>query len=75
MEKNQNYQQPGGTDIPEFCKNWCISRSKFYQLVKDGDGPDLIKVGTRTIISNAASARWGAEMEAKTKAAIQEATS
>lgn len=35
----------------------------FYKLAKSGDAPDIMKIGTRTIISVEAAGRWRAKME------------
>ena len=52
--------------IEEFCKSHKISRGTFYNLAKDGRGPVIMKVGSRTIISAEAAADWRRKMEANT---------
>lgn len=49
--------------VAQFCNDYSISRTHFYQLGKDGRGPDLMKVGRRTLISAEAAARWRKQME------------
>jgi len=50
--------------IPEFCDAYSISRSKFYELLKAGFGPRIMKVGRRTLISVEAAEEWQARVEA-----------
>ena len=50
--------------IPEFCNAYNISRSKFYELLKAGFGPRIMKVGRRTLISVEAAEEWCARIEA-----------
>ena len=51
--------------IDEFCTRHSISRSAFYNSLKDGTGPRTMKVGTRTLISREASADWRRQREAR----------
>ena len=37
--------------ISEFCADHGISRAGFYNLIKSGKGPRLMKIGTRRLIS------------------------
>jgi len=53
-------------DIPKFCEANKISRAFFYKLVKEGNGPRLMKVGRRTLITKEASADWRRRMEQQT---------
>lgn len=53
-------------DIPGFCKTNKISRAFFYNLVKNGNGPRLMKVGRRTLITKEASSDWRKHMEEQT---------
>ncbi len=50
--------------IPEFCDAYSISRSKFYEILKAGFGPRIMKVGRRTLISVEAAEKWRARIEA-----------
>ena len=52
--------------IPQFCDGHNISRTHFYQLIKDGKAPRLMKVGRRTLISQEAAAEWRKRMESET---------
>jgi hypothetical protein len=44
--------------IPQFLKAHNISYGKFYQMCKQGLGPDMMEYGTRRVISVEAAARW-----------------
>lgn len=50
--------------IPQFCGAHNISRAHLYDLIKEGNGPRLMKVGRRTLISAEAAADWRKQMEA-----------
>jgi len=49
--------------IGEFCRLHDISRSLFYVLREKGEGPRVMKVGRRTLISAEAAAEWRKNME------------
>jgi len=44
--------------MDEFCKSHSISRSTFYRLIREGNAPEYIKVGTKTLISIEAAEKW-----------------
>jgi hypothetical protein len=44
--------------IEQFCWRHSISRSLFYLLLKTGEGPDLMRIGNRVLISRESAARW-----------------
>ena len=52
--------------VPQFCLAYSISRSKFYELLNDGDGPKIMKVGSRTLISVEAADIWRKRLELET---------
>lgn len=52
--------------FPGFCSDHHISRSFLYKLIKEGQGPRLMKIGRRTLISTEAAADWRAKIEAET---------
>jgi hypothetical protein len=56
--------QPLAFSVEEFCKAHGISIGFFYTLLKDKRGPEIMKLGTRTLISAEAAARWRAERTA-----------
>jgi hypothetical protein len=58
--------------IKQFCAAFGISEDFFYKLRRQGQGPRLMKVGTRTLISLAAADEWRIEREAATAAANPE---
>jgi hypothetical protein len=49
--------------VAQFCADHNISRTHFYQLIKDGKGPRLMKLGRRVLISAEAAADWRGDME------------
>lgn len=49
--------------VDEFCQSHRISRGTFYNLLKDGRGPAVMKVGHGTRISEEAAAAWRRAME------------
>lgn len=52
--------------VPQFLDGHNISRAHFYELVKQGKGPRLLKPGRRTLITAEAAADWRKQMEAET---------
>ena len=50
--------------VDEFCKAHRLGRSKLYQLWAGGDGPRMMRVGTKILISVEAAADWRREREA-----------
>ncbi len=54
--------------VTEFCREHGISRGLFYQLLKEGRGPRVIKAGRRTLISREAAEEWRRRMEAAAQA-------
>jgi excisionase family DNA binding protein len=59
--------------VNEFCEANSISRFTFYQLLKRGEGPAIMKVGRRTLVSHEASEAWRRAMErnARTSSPLQ----
>jgi excisionase family DNA binding protein len=55
-------------NIPEFCRAHGISRSTFYNLVRDGGAPRLMRVRDRVLISREAAEEWRRQCEAQTSA-------
>jgi hypothetical protein len=49
--------------IKQFCDRHSISEAFYYELRKEGKGPDTMDVDGRVLISNEAAARWRAERE------------
>lgn len=50
--------------VTEFCREHGISRGLFYNLLREGRGPRVIKAGRRTLISQEAAEEWRRRMEA-----------
>ena len=46
--------------VPEFCAAHQISRGTFYNWLRDGTGPKILKVGGSTRITPEAVAEWRA---------------
>ncbi|MBR0945916.1 MULTISPECIES: hypothetical protein [Bradyrhizobium] len=44
--------------IAEFCEAYRISQMTYYRLARIGRGPNVMKVGRRTLISIEASEAW-----------------
>lgn len=51
--------------VRDFCAAHSLSRSFLYRLVKEGLGPKLLKVGSKTLISREEARRWAASLGAK----------
>jgi hypothetical protein len=51
--------------IAEFCVSHGISRAMFYKILSQGLGPRVMKIGTRTLISEEAAAAWRRQCEEK----------
>jgi predicted DNA-binding transcriptional regulator AlpA len=49
--------------ILEFCARHGMSRSAFYNAIKAGQGPRLMKVGSRVMISREAAEAWRHDRE------------
>src|SRR3954467_10516446 len=53
--------------IPEFCAAHGFSEGMYYKMRKQGLTPGEMKIGTRTLITLEAAAKWRAEREAASK--------
>jgi hypothetical protein len=60
--------QMKASGIDQFCSAHNISRAMFYKLLKLGQGPRLMKVGARTLISDEAAADWRRQCEQQSAA-------
>jgi len=63
MDNTMDAQTRVATHVNGFCWEHGISRSHFYNLLKRGKGPAIMKVGRRTLISADAAAEWRQRME------------
>ena len=64
MDYRMDAQTRIANHVNGFCREHGISRAHFYNLLKRGDGPAIMKVGRRTLISAEAAAEWRRQMEA-----------
>ena len=55
-------------DIPSFCKAYGIGRSTLYRLWNEDNGPAVMRVGRRRIISREAADEWRKRVEAASNA-------
>jgi hypothetical protein len=53
----------GASSICLFCRAHGISRATFYNLIRRGEGPIVMKVGKRTLVSDEAAEAWRRRME------------
>ena len=44
--------------IAEFCRSHGFSRATFYNLIVAGEGPELLRVRRRVLITPEAAVRW-----------------
>lgn len=49
--------------VADFCMFHSITKPTFYEMIKRGLGPKIMKVGARTLISTEAAAEWRRKME------------
>jgi len=59
-------QDPALYTVDSFCERHHIARSYFYQLLREGRGPRITKVGRRTLVRGEAAAEWRRRMEDET---------
>ena len=59
--------------IPQFCTAHNISEGFYYKLKKQKLNPREMKIGTRTLITFEAAAKWRAEREAASTAPPEKA--
>jgi predicted DNA-binding transcriptional regulator AlpA len=52
--------------VDQFCAKYGVCRASFYNLLKAGRGPKVMKLGSRTLISAEADEAWRAERESAT---------
>lgn len=58
----------GAYSVAEFCRlHGNITRQHFYNMIKRGIGPQIFKVGGRTLISVYSAAKWMEEQESITR--------
>lgn len=59
-----NEQQAYG--VQQFCDAHDICRATFYNLVKEGRAPAVMKIGKRTLISVEAAREWRERLTSET---------
>jgi hypothetical protein len=57
------------SSIDQFCIDHDICRAFFYKLQRQGRGPAVIKLGSRTVISRESAAAWRRRMAEESPAA------
>ncbi len=62
-DTKNNASPKAAYSVPEFCEAHRISRSLFYTLKNEGQGPVTMKVRGRTLISTESAADWRRRME------------
>jgi hypothetical protein len=60
-------RRSGAYSVAEFCREFSISSSMLFKMWAKGEGPDRFKVGTRTLISEQAAAKWRRAQERAAK--------
>ncbi len=55
-------KQKPASNINQFCFDHDMGRTTFYKLLNEGKGPDIIKLGRRTIITAESAKRWREKM-------------
>jgi hypothetical protein len=65
MKKEKVLPQPvmETYSVESFCQAHGICKGHFYNLLSDGLGPNIIKLGRRTLISKEAATDWRKKME------------
>jgi hypothetical protein len=56
--------EPDANSIPEFCTRHRFSPAKYFQIAAAGEGPRVMRVGKRVLISREAAAEWRRSREA-----------
>jgi predicted DNA-binding transcriptional regulator AlpA len=51
--------------IAEFCERNSVSRTKYYELKKQGMAPREIHIGSKPLITREAAADWRQQMESR----------
>lgn len=67
IQPNVTSRSIGGrkaSTIDQFCADHSISRASFYRLLKAGQAPRLLKVGTKQLITEKSAAEWRQTMTA-----------
>jgi predicted DNA-binding transcriptional regulator AlpA len=57
--------------VEEFCASHGFTKPTFYEILKKGEGPRIMRVGRRVLISVEDAAAWRKSRAAATKQAVQ----
>lgn len=49
--------------VREFCESANISKSTFYNLVNAGEGPAVVRIGRKTLVSEPSARNWFERVE------------
>lgn len=63
MNQSQALASRAAYSVAEFCAAHGITKVTFYKSMKEGRGPRIMKVGTRTLISAEAATDWRRQCE------------
>src|SRR5262252_1959111 len=63
IRREEHSRRPGAFTVLEFCQAFGISVALLYKLWAQGQGPDRMMVGSRTLISEVAADKWRQECE------------
>jgi len=69
-ELKRDHVQPAVYTIAEWCEAFRVSRGHFYNLLRRGEGPRVLRLGRRVVISAEATAEFVRRSEAITKAEL-----
>lgn len=64
----------GAMSVPQFCERYDITKPTFYKLCAQRLGPDVLKIGRRTLITHRSAAEWETRMMGRSRAADIEQT-
>ena len=59
--------KPAAYSVNSFCEAHGISRAFFYELRRKGLGPNVVKLGSRTLITQEAASHWRASLDSQSQ--------
>lgn len=63
LNTNDNVVRKAALSVSEFCLAYGISRALFYVLLRNGEGPRVMRVGGRVLVSVDAAKNWQRQTE------------
>jgi hypothetical protein len=57
-EASNGISELAAYSVDAFCRAHSLSRSKFYEMLRSGEGPRIMKCGAKTLISGEAARDW-----------------